>query len=98
MDGSGVPNYKMRGRPPRTTGASLLVAPPDPGVCEDGSTTEYVVGRINVCERAYSPPSRSRWSRLRTEAPRYRLLILITATVYRYDRTPSGGRYRNDLR
>jgi len=46
VDGSCVPDYRVRGRRPRTTGASLLVAPPDPGVCEDGSATEYVVGRI----------------------------------------------------
>ena len=74
VDGSCVPDYRVRRRRPRTTGASSLVALPDPGLCEDGSTTEYVAGRINVCERACSPPSRSRRSRLRTEAPRYRLL------------------------
>ena len=46
VDGSCVPDYRVRGRRPRTTGAGLLVAPPDPGLCEDGSATEYVVGRI----------------------------------------------------
>ena len=66
----------------RTTGASLLVAPTDPGLCEDGSATEYVVERLNCMRTRFLSRYRSRCSRLRAEAPRYRLLIRITVDSF----------------
>ena len=52
---------------------SLLL--PTPACARTAVPQNMSWGVLNVCERAYSPPSRSRWSRLRTEAPRYRLLL-----------------------
>ena len=49
-------------------------------------------GVLIVCERACSPPSRSRCSRSRTEAPRYRLLIATNVRHFGIDRTTTCGR------
>ena len=72
-----VPECRTRGRCPRATGASLLVAPAVLGVCEDGSKsrdgprgkTGCHTVKVNKDGRS-SPPCRSLCSRLRKGAPR----------------------------
>ena len=50
------------------------MAPTDPGSCEDGSVVGRVVGRIKCMPARFRSALPPRCSRLRKEAPRYRLL------------------------